>query len=395
MTLNQAVDTALNRSPAYLMKKESVKEAREQKRSKKGRSYGHIDLVGSYTRYNIPRTLAPIVPPITSDVASGRSIGSLGVRYDLMLFGGFADLASVEIADIGKKISETELGLGKEELIYNIKSLFYKIASLQESRNFAVAYRDALRKLMTDVALEVAAGKKAGIDRLKVASDLENARFNVVKISDTIGTLKARLAALIGVEKVDTVEVPSREERTGDVEWQKSYSYKRAEYEVLKSEKGVLKAKSSLYPKIAFGAYYGNNYGASKEVELWQAGITLNWPLFDFGVRDAEIQRALIAKETTRLKLESTRLKLKSDIIEAKHRISTAEAKVRATAKTLELLKKVEEAERIKYEKGASDMYDLLYAIAKHLSAQSEHAEAKYDLRMQRAYLDYITAGEK
>jgi len=125
------------------------------------------------------------------------------------------------------------------------------------------------------------------------------------------------------------------------------------------------------------------------------SSINVNWALFDFGNKDAQLQKAKIAYMISKLRLKNAELKLKSDIVDAKNRISTAEAKVISAKKQLTLLKKIKETEYIKYKKGASDMYDLLYAIAKYQNAQSSLIEAKYNLKMQKAYLNYITAGEK
>ncbi|WP_457597973.1 TolC family protein [Hydrogenimonas sp.] len=397
LTLDEALQTALQKSPLLAIERAKVEEAAEQKRSKKAASLGQISAVGSYTEYNLPRTLTPIVPPISPNVPSDTTIGSFGVRYDVLLFNGFADVSAIEIAELGKEASKTQHLLTRAQLIYNVRSLYYRILSLKERRTSARAYVEALERLMQDVEKGVEAGKKAAVDSLKVSSDLQEARYRLHSIDNSIVTLKAKLAATIGIDSVERVEPVSPESTQGAVRTdpKSSYRYKKARYDLARSEKGLRQARSLYYPKLSLGAYYGNNLGAGERAELWQVGLNLSWSLFDFGNRSAQTQKATIARQIAQLKLENTRMMLESDIVEAERQIDSAEAKLKATERQVALLAQIRDAERVKYERGASDMYDLLYAIATYENAVSSRSEALYDLRIRRAYLDYITAGDE
>jgi len=396
MTLNEAIDTALKKSPLILIEKEKINQSIQQMRVKKAKNLGSINVVGSYTTYNIPRTLAPIVPPISPDIVTSKDIGTLGLRYDVMLFNGFSDLRSIEIAELSKKITKTDFALSKEQLIYNIKSIYFKILTLKKVRVSVLSYQKALEALYANIEKEYKLGKKAKLDLLKVASELEIAKYNSLNIDNSIKILKAKLASLIGVEEIDSVEDIYDEERVSDtVEPKNSLIYKKALLDTQKSKKGIAKAKALYYPKVAFSAYYGDNFASGEQEELWQAGVSINIPLYDFGNRDAQFQKAKIAHMISELKLKNSYLKLQSDIIDAKERIATATARIKALKKQLEFLTKIEETEKIKYQNGVSDVYDLLLAISKRRIAESDLIGTTYDLTMQRAYLNYITVGEK
>jgi len=391
ITLNEAIDTALKKSPLILIEKEKINQSIQQMRVKKAKNLGSINVVGSYTTYNIPRTLAPIVPPISPNIVTSKNIGSLGLKYDVMLFNGFSDLRSIEIAELSKKISKTDFALGKEQLIYNIKSIYFKILTLKKERVSALSYQKALETLQSKVEQEYELGKKAKLDLLKVASELEIAKYNSLNISNSIKILKAKLASLIGVEKIDSVEDIYDEERVSEnVDPKNSLIYKKALLDTQKSKKGIAKAKALYYPKVALNAYYGGNFASGEQEELWQAGVSINIPLYDFGNRDAQFQKAKIAHMISEHKLKNSYLKLKSDIVDAKERIATASAKIKALKKELEFLTKIEETEKIKYQNGVSDVYDLLLAISKRRIAESDLIGATYDLTMQRAYLNLL-----
>ncbi|WP_187647568.1 TolC family protein [Nitrosophilus labii] len=395
LTLEEAIDTALKKSPLYQIQKEKILEAEEDKLSKKSKNFGKITLVGSYTQYNIPRTLAPIVPPITADIISSKDITSMGTIYEVMLFNGFADLSSVKIADINRHVSKIDLKLTKEQLIYNIKSLYYKILSLKNQKESSLSYKKALEKLYQDTKTGIKLGKKAKIDLLKVSSDMQNVIYSITNLEKNIQILKSKLAYLMGVDSIDELK-PAEEAVSLNInDTKQTYVYKKSFLESKKAKKAIKKASSLYFPKISLNLYYGKNMAKGVEEELWQGGVNLNWNIFDFGYKKAEHQKAKISYLISKLKLKDTELKLKSDIEEAKNRIAIAKAKIVSTKKQLSLLKKIKETEKLKYEKGASDMYDLLYAIAKYEKAKSDLYEAIYDLSIQKAYLNYITAGEK
>jgi len=395
MTLNEAIETALKKSPLILIEKEKINQSIEEKRVKKAKNLGSINVVGSYTTYNIPRTLAPIVPPITPDLVTSKDIATLGLKYDVMLFNGFSDLRAIEIAELSKKISKTDFALSKEQLIYNIKSIYFKILTLKKERVSALSYQKALETLQSKVEKEYELGKKAKLDLLKVASELEIAKYNSLNIDNSIKILKAKLASLIGIEKIDSVEDIYDEEKVNfSVDPKNSLIYKKALLDTQKSKKGIAKAKALYYPKVAFNAYYGDNFASGEQEELWQAGVSINIPLYDFGNRDAQFQKAKIAHIISEHKLKNSYLKLQSDIVDAKERIDSISAKIEALKKQLEFLTKIEETEKIKYQNGVSDMYDLLLAISKKRKAESDLIGATYELTMQRAYLNYITVGQ-
>ncbi len=395
LTLNEAIDTALKKSPSIIVEHEKVRQALEEKRVERAGNLGSVNVVGSYTTYSIPRTLTPIVPPIAPDLVTSRNIGSLGVKYDVMLFNGFSDIRSIEIAELSKKISKTEFALTREQLVYNVKSIYFKILTLKKERESSLSYVEALETLQSRVEKEYRLGKKAKLDLLKVSSELEAAKYNSSNIENSIRILKAKLASLIGVEKIVSVEALYDEESVSpDIDPKRSLIYKKALLDTQKSRKGISKAKALYYPKVAFSAYYGDNFASGEREELWQAGVTLKIPLYDFGSRDARFQKAKIAHKISEQRLRSSYLKLKSDIVAAKERIDSASAKVEALKKQLEFLKKIEESERIKYRNGASDIYDLLLAISKRREADSGLIGAVYELTMQKAYLNLLSAGE-
>ena len=73
---------------------------------------------------------------------------------------------------IATRLSQSKLSLTKEQLAFNVASLYLSILALQEMSSAQSKQVDVLKKLKNSIADEVKFGKKAQIDLLKAENDL-------------------------------------------------------------------------------------------------------------------------------------------------------------------------------------------------------------------------------
>ncbi len=393
ISLEDAVKLGLKNNPDFLMQQNRVLLSKEAKNLKKASNYGNVALRGSYTRYNIPRTLTPIVPPIAPDITTSKDIGSLGIAYDVALFSGFSGMRDIEIASLSLEASKIALKLSKEQLIYNIRSLYLKILSLKSQKNAALSYQDALRELEKIVSLGVKVGKKPKIDLLKIKADLESANAGVKELESNIDILKATLASVIGIEEITNIEdIKINSNANLDASDIKSLSrYQLSLLTQKQSEKKLENAKSSYYPKLSANGYYGNNYGEGESDDIWQVGIGLNWVLFDFGSRSSMVQKAKIESLQSSLQTKKIALTLAKDLKESKLRVDIAVTKLQSAKTELELVKESMKIEEMRYVQGVGTIYDLLFSKSRHQNTLSKEINAKYALQSAIYHYKYIT----
>ncbi len=393
ITLEEAIETGLKNSPDFLIQKNKMLLSKEAVNIKKASNYGKVSMRGSYTKYNIPRTLTPIVPPITSNILTSEEIGSLGVAYDVSLFNGFANMRDIKIASLSESISQMALSLSSEQLIYNIRSLYLKILSLKSQKDGALSYQEALIKLEEIVALGVEIGKKPKVDLLKLQADLEAANVGVKELELNIQILQSSLASLIGIDEINEIEDISTTSKI-DLEDQDIKSlnrYKMALIEEKKSDKKLQNANSSYYPKLSLNGYYGNNYGEGESDDIWQIGVGLNWVLFDFGTRSSLVQKAKLEKLQSTLQSKKTELTLKRDIEEAKRRVDIAANRLQSAKSELALVEETLNIEQMRYDQGVGTIYDLLFAKSRLQNTLSKEINSKYALQSAIYYYKYIT----
>lgn len=409
LTIEEAVALALENNPD-LQKQQMNRALSEGDLSgKKSQNFGKIDLVASYGHYNLPRTLAPLTPAsIFKDptaVPTTEDLFATGIMYEVPLFTGFAQQRSVEIAALEKEMAGAAIKLSREQLIYNVKTLYVNILSLQAQEEAQGEYHKALHELYDDISLEVKLGKKARVEQLKAAADLENARVKTQQISGNISIMKASLASLLNIDTVTTLEdfsveiiVPGETEHNKKI--QDLERYRSATLDVEKKSVLVEKSNAAYYPQVTFNSFYGQNFGPNdssnlkegdwNNQEVWQAAVNLKWTVFDFGSRKTTRQMAAIREQQSQRERLKTELELKRSLSEAMTKIEMAIDAFHSAETELTLTRETEIIEQTRFDIGATDLNDLLYAKARNHLAVSRSITAQYTYQSARFYLDYL-----
>ncbi len=404
-TMEELVDFALSNSTAIKQAKLNVELSKSKRDRNRADQFGEVDIVASYTHYNLLRTIIPLTPAVIQSgehVTTTQDIFSVGASYNVALFTGFAQTRSVEMEEIAKEMASVRKKLTKEQLVYNIRSLYLSVLAQQEMLKAQKLYTQALATLVKRIAYEVELGKKATVDLLKAKADLEASKSTQVSLQSNIEVTLAALSELVGKEvtAIEPVHIELTKQQTGRNENNATLdSLARVQVEEMalsKANKGIQKAKALNLPQIAFSAYYGKNFGDDSVLNkwdnetLWQVGINAKWNVFDFGKSSATIQSAKIAKMQASLKKERTLLELQKLLKQAHSKISLAYAQYMSARSRLELAKQSEAIELTRYENDASTLNDLLLARAKTQLTRSQLIQSKYNYQKSRYYLDYL-----
>jgi outer membrane protein TolC len=285
------------------------------------------------------------------------------------------------------------ISLSREQLIYNIRSIYLKILSLKAQKGAANSYVNALKKLHKVVSRSVKVGKKAKVDVLKVQADLESAKAKVQELKNNITILKSSLATVIGVDSIDHIEDTdiSLNSNLNNKDITSLTRYKLSLLKEQKSDKLLKNAKSNYYPKLDANGYYGNNYGDGESDNIWQIGVGLNWVLFDFGTRSSLVQKAKIEKLQSSLETRKTKLIIQKELNEAKSKVDIAVNNLQSARVELDLVHETLKIEDARYKQGVGTIYDLLFAKSRYQNTQAKEINAKYQLQSAIYYYKYIT----
>ena len=411
VSLPELVRIGLEKSTIVKKSETEIDYAREKRKESRAEQLGHIDLVGGYTHYNLPHTLAPMTPASMlinpKGVPTTQNLFTSGLVYSVPLFTGFAQTRQVEMDNIAEQMSQSKLSLTKEQLVYNIASLYLSTLALEEMYHAQERYVEALRKLTKTIADEVKFGKKAQIDLLKSQANLQGNLSYLETLKGNIEITKASLASLVGIDhigKIDSVKVSVRKPSERIDRLMEGASQldrvRISEMSLKKAQKGIEKSKASLYPQVALDSYYGYNYGQNdpgnpnsgdwENQNTWQIGLSAKWTLYDFGKRSASTQKAKIAHMQAELDQKQTLLDLKKSLIEAEEKLKQEYANYQGSSKQLQLAKESEKIENVRYLNGVSTINDLLYAKSQSHLARAKLIENRYNYQKGKYYLDYL-----
>jgi outer membrane protein TolC len=413
ISLPKLIEIGVEKNSQLQKSKLDIEYAKEQSKLGKADRLGSIDLVASYTKFNQPRTLSPLTPTIMKDpvtaanVATTEDLFGTGVSYSVPLFTGFAHTRQIEMDSISLQMSTMKSSLVKEQIIYNIRSLYLSILSNQELYNAQKQYILSLEKLKDQIALEVNLGRKARIDLLKSQSNLQSNISYLENIKANIIILKASLASLVGIDSVGDLKsmkvVPKKSNLLSKDILRDSSSLNRIKVSNLnlkKSEKAIEKSKSARLPQVSLDSYYGYNYGYNDssnqnsgdfaDEENWQVSLNAKWTIYDFGKRDATTQKAKIGYMKSKIDSQQTELDLQKLSKEAVANIAQYYATYISNKKQLKLAKESESIETTRYYSDASTLNDLLYAKSQTSLAKAKLIDSKYKYQIGKYYIDYL-----
>lgn len=406
-TLNELVESGLNNNSAIKSSNLQTQLMEAKQGESKANRFGEVNIVGSYTHYNLPRTLAPIVPSSlspNSSVETTQDLFSTGIQYSVALFTGGALKEQVEIDKLAKSMSKMRTKLSREELIYNIRSLYLSGLSLQELISAQNLYIDALKNLREIIAKSVSIGKKARIDLIKSDSSIQEAEGKLAQIESSLKMIKSTLKTITHISIIDFLEPidvdMTHKNSKVDKDFDNLDRFKLQNLEIRKGDRLISKVKASKRPQVALNSYAGYNYdidNSSLDKEyLWQIGLNLKWDIFDFGKSSAKIQQAKIAKLQAIVKKEATTEGFKKLLAKAFNKIETAFADYQTNLSKLTLLKESQKIEEARYNAGVSTLNDLLLAKSKTQLTKSKLIESQYEYKNGVYYLDYLLErGEK
>jgi len=368
-----------------------------------------VDLGGGVTRYRYDMPLTPIVitfPLTPSELPEfKRTIWDTGVTFKLPLFRGGRLVRGVNVAEMRKAVAEDVLKTTRQDLVYNLSSVFYKIAQLEKllaANDASVKQLEAHKK---NVELFLATGTAPRLDLLKTEVELSHAEENRLQVKNNLASAYELLKNLMGMddmaadisiahEQARKVKRPALEESLSKAFAQRP-DFKAASRKVKMGEERVKIARGKRYPDIYAAGQYGGQAGnefAFKENYFF--GVKFSVPVFDGGLISSEIDRERMELQKAVEEERSLRLSITRDIRDAHLAIENARERVRVTEKAIESARENLRVEMLKYDTGAGTSTDVIDARTAMLRAEADCYQAVFDKETSFAYLKKA-AGEE
>jgi outer membrane protein len=402
-TLSRIISYAMKNNPRIRIAAKDIEAEMYGIDSAKADRMPKIDGGAGITRYRYDYPLTPIVmqPPIGpgTDFPLFRStVWDAGLSFRLPLFRGGRLFRAVNVAEMKKAVADDNYRMSKQELVYNISSVFCKIAHLEKlflANDASVKQLEAHKR---NVDIYVKTGVAAKLDLLKTEVELSHAMENRLLVKNSLASAYELLKTLMGMDDMDvrisivhektaSEKYPALEESM-DMALSRRPDYKALAKKRLISEERVKIAEGRRLPDISVAGQYGGLSGSDTGFrENWYYGLKLTIPILDGGSIKSEINREKVQLEKSREEERSLKHAIIREVRDAHLNIANAQERNEVTRKAIESARENLRVELLKYDTGTAVTQDVIDAQTALLRAETEYYQAIFDRETALAYL--------
>jgi outer membrane protein len=402
-TLSMIIRYAIKNNPQIRMAAKDIETEMYGLDSAKADRMPKIDGSSGVTRYRYDAPISPIViqPPIGpgTDFPLFRStVWDAGVSFRLPLFRGGRLFRGVNVAEMKKAVADDNYKVSKQELVYNISSVFFKIAHLEK----LLLANDASVKQLEAHKRNVEAYLKTGVvpklDLLKTDVELSHAMENRLLVKNSLASTYELLKTLMGIDDMnagifivheDTPDVPYPGlAESMDMALSRRPDYKAVAKKRLISEERVKIAEGKRLPDISLTGQYGGLTGTDTGFrENWYYGVKLTMPIMDGGSIRSEINREKVQLEKTREEERSLKHTITREVRDAYLNIANVQERIEVARKAIESARENLRIELLKYDTGTGMSQDVIDAQTGLLRAETDFYQANFDRETALAYL--------
>jgi outer membrane protein TolC len=412
--LDNAIRVARINNPELAATAHEVSAAEARGDIANGQRLPSLHAIAAYTSYlNDQRLIAPRgngeLGVFSRDIVAGDLVVSMP------LFTGGRITSEIRAAELLRQSAEHHLARTREELVFNVSSVFYSILSQKkviESLGFS---RKTLEEHLKRVDDLIAVEKAAKVDRLRTEVRLADLDQRTVQEKNILAIQVRVLENLMGLKDShppldvagdlasdEAGPTPSLEEELSRaIGSRDDYLSARAELEA--QAKSVDAARAAQWPTVSLQGAYGGRWaadasehpsGTSRSDDVGVAGVVVDVPIFEGGRIEARIREERARLAATRERLRKLELQIRLDVETAFLNVASSRERVAATEKAIEQAKESLRIEREKYDLGKGAIIDVLDAQTALLDSQTNYYRALADYSTAHAQLRLVV-GEK
>ena len=410
LTLDRAIQIALANNPEIAATQWDLSAAASRLDAARANRWPTLSAEGSWQRYLDAQRLIPASYNGEPGVFD-QEIYQGGLVVKLPLFTGGRITNEISAAELFVQSEEKRLARTREELIFNVSSIFYAMLGQREVIRSLEFSTDAMQEHHKQVSDLLTAQKAARVDLLRTEVRLADLHQSLVKEQNILAIEKRMLANLMGVdEEVEGITIdgtlftePALVRPVKDLiptALKRRSDYLAAHARLEAQARRVDAARAGHWPTINLLGSYGVKGAPSPEDEgrdtepigeVGNIGIALTVPLFEGGRTVAQVRQERAALAAAQERLRKLELQIRQEVETAVLDIQSSSERIRATRQSIEQAQESLRIERMKYDLGSGSMTDVLDAQSALLQSETNFARALADHHIAIAKLRLAT----
>ncbi|MBF0211724.1 MAG: TolC family protein [Desulfamplus sp.] len=399
ITIDRCIEIAITNSPQ--LKEIGLEDDLQSQDVAFSKSYflPQVDAFAGYSKFEYPMRV--IQPHANNELGIfEKDIVETGFIFKFPIYHGGRYKADFSIAQLGHKRSLESFKISRQELIFNIYSVFYKLLQLNETKKAINASMEALQahKKTTMVKLDV--GRVSQLDVMKIELRLAQIEQQLSTIKSERISLFALLTQFMGLNisydkefdiigdiLVDAKNLPSLPNLADAIKRAKAQrpEIMAAHLDLERAGEVIKVAKAGLLPNVDVLATYtlrgALDYDSVNE-DAWYLGVQANLPIYHGGAIRAKINQANLRQEQAKERLKSIYLQVESELQKILARLIDSIKRIEVTQKSIAVATETFRIETAKNEEGKSSINDLLDAHSALLTAEVAHYQSVVDYRI-------------
>jgi len=348
---------------------------------------------------------------------------SYSIGADMTVFNGFRNVYRLQQTNNLLEAQKQQVEQSKQDIIYRVSQQFIQILLDKELVLIAEQDVEVQRKLYEQLEVYVKTGARTKTELLSQEAQLKTSEVNLLSWQNQLRQDKASLAKTLFFDSEKefnllpanwNIDSILNANYNIDSLYQTAFN-SRPELKMLEAEEKANKSdiaisRSAYMPRVSIYYNYGSDYASNNRRfnpndslyykipfndQLWkdnyshQYGFNISIPIFTRLQTRTNVVRSKIDYENAKLEYQDFEMQLKIDIQNAHQDfISKQETylanRIRANASQLAYEKQQE-----MYRMGQGSLIDLNIENRRRIEAQSEEAQAKYNLVFQQIVLEY------
>lgn len=315
--------------------------------------------------------------------------GTWGVRADQSFSLSARELDALTVSGQMITKSEHDLEAAKSDFVIAVASAYYDVLRAKKGLEIAAANMERLTQYRSSVEKRLKVGEATKTALLRADGELSGARADYLRATNALYLTRAALVRITGIE--ETFRLKEEERAIPEVgpltQLRETAEASRADlksYEMQKeiAEKQVAYARGAFWPNVGLYAVYNGadqnpaTTGLVRESVL--AGVSLNFPFFEGGLRVAEYREARAKERQANLAYDDLKKNIDVELRAACLDLETQKGSLRFLEDQLLFAQDNYNAVLRQYENGLATSLDVMDANALLLSAEKNVAEALY-----------------
>ncbi len=398
---------ALERAERVMLSEEDLFIAEKGKDKAFSALLPKLTAFGGYTQYN-QRKLILGGQVIQPDNATTWGL-TLGQTFSL----AGREFTALKISNRNIEKSRHDLSSVKEDYLASVSSAYYDVLRSKKSVEIARANVERLTGHKNAAQARLNVGEVTKTDVLRADAELSGAQSEMVRAENAHRLARAVLARLVGLDgeyeiRDNTSEVKELSDSRALVEGcllspldclkERALS-ERAELRSLEVQKKIAAdqvsfAQGAYWPTVSIGGNYTRNTESPSVIfmvkEILSAGVSLNFPLYEGGLRKAEVSEAKARERQSELAFEDVKKSVFIEVENAYLDYVTQKGILKSLTDQLSFARDNYNAVSRQYDFGVANSIDVIDANSLLITAERQLTDATYGyelsiLRIKRA----------